>query len=127
MNWREAIAGLNVCDLKQSYADIERFSSELGLCAFDGWLEFEQRVKKYWVSKWLCTDITVGLAVYMMDGEPVAVSGRQARKADENIQFVSREAGIKVRDFILSLQRCEEIDVADLDAEIDPAWFNRGN
>lgn len=126
MKLKDIIQNLDMSEQNQAPdVDIQRVALALGLGYADGWHDFQERVKKYWVSSWMCTDTRVGLAVYVMDGEPVAISGQVARKSDEHFEFFSVEAGIKMRNFILSLQEYWPFEVSDMDTEIDGEWFTR--
>lgn len=106
---REAIALIDKNDHRaQSWAEIDEFSRELGLSVYGWYPAFEDRMKKYWVHSWNCTDTWVGTAAYFLDGELVAVSTQKGRKWDEEFEWVSREAAAKVREFILSLEEDEQ-------------------
>lgn len=106
----------NTCD-----ADIDTFLSEFNLSFYDGEMynKFAERVKVYWLVKWLCTDTWVGIRVYYFDDEPVAVSRQTARKSDELIDFVSKETADQLREFILSLDNEQSFNLIDEDEEID--------
>lgn len=96
-------------------ASYEEFCQELNIHDF-GWNdEFGKRVIGYYLIKWICTDTWVGSCVYYFDGKPVAVSSQSARKSSTNYLFVSEEAANRVRDFILSLQRQDALDVSLID------------
>jgi hypothetical protein len=71
--------------------------------------EFSRRVKKHWINSWLCTDTVVGLAVYVMDGKPVAVSEQTSRKGDEEIKFISKEARDAVIAFLLEITEWDRV------------------
>lgn len=107
---------------KPSWAEMESFASLVGINSYDYSEEFSQRVTKEFVASWICTDTRVGLAVYRLDGEVIAVSGQNARKSDEDIEFVSIEAAKKVRDLIISLLEFNP-PVADMDTELSDKWF----
>ncbi len=104
MNWREAIENLDRSENNVTWVDDDALLSSL---AISGWVtshvNLHARLKKYWVSHWLCTDTNVGLVVYVLDGEPVAISAHSARKNEEEIEFLSEEMAVKTRGFILSL------------------------
>lgn len=104
MKLRELIAKVDRSDKNEDDADIDAFCQALDINEWLGWnKDFDERVKGYALTQWLCTDTHVGMNVYFMDDEPVAVSTQSARKSDVYIRFVSEESAIKVRDFILSL------------------------
>jgi hypothetical protein len=61
------------------------------------------RLTKKWFESWTCTDTTVGIAVYFLDGELICVSWKPYRKSDEEFWFISEELGKKLYDYFLSL------------------------
>ena len=65
--------------------------------------EGDIELKAYWLEQHLCTDTYVGKRVYVLQGEVVAISEKQYRKADEYFTWVDKEAFNKVRDYIMSL------------------------
>jgi|GEM_PF-1756746 len=84
-----------------------------------GWSD-DTRLKAYHVKTWLCTDSWVGWEAYFLDNEFVYLSSQNARKSDVDFEFVSKEAGIKVRDYLLSLtsnERENYIPILDLKQE----------
>lgn len=82
----------------------------------------QSRLKCYWVSKWCCTDTYVGIRIYFLDDKAVGISKQDARKSDEYINWFSKEAAIKVRDFILTLfcekEEEEEFNLCDINEDI---------
>jgi len=72
---------------------------------YEDWLDLERHgFKARPVTQWICTDTHVGMdAIYYQD-ELVAVTYQPARKADTEVQWVSRQAFEKVRAVILALQ-----------------------
>lgn len=84
----------------------------------------DARFKVYWLEKWLCTDSHVGTRVYFFDDEPVAVTVQNARKDDERVFWTSKEAADKVHDFLLSLQKEEELNITicDMDEDIGDSY-----
>lgn len=123
MKLKDVINLVDRSERNTSYASIEDFARMFDLHIYHD-SRFDERVKKYWIYNWCCTDTWVGLAVYFMDDAPVAVSFQSARKSDENIEFVSKEAAAKVRDFIISLMEDEEkgVPIADMDQDIGDGY-----
>jgi hypothetical protein len=127
--WREAIQTLN--KLKLGAVDFQA----LALCAptvSASWLrdyrEFDRRFNKRWIHSWICTDTEVGIAVIVLDGEPVAISEQSARKEDETIRFLSLDARTKTIAALEELTDQPESDkpiLVDLDEKIDEQWFSR--
>lgn len=125
--WNDILKGFNRETAVEGSANHERFAD-----LFDMWLcwseEFDARMKKYFAPEatWVCTDTRVGLAVYFLDGEMVAVSFQNARQSDENIQFLTYADAAKVRRFLQELRafdNCSEIPVLEGDREIHSSWF----
>ena len=129
MKLRELIAKVDRSDKNEDDADIDAFCQALDINEWLGWdKRFDERVKGYALTQWLCTDTHVGMNVYFMDDEPVAVSTQSARKSDVYIRFVSEEAALKVRDFILSLVKEDEKfypTIAALDDEYGDSYTVR--
>lgn len=122
MKMRDLIKVVERNEQNSTSADIDEFCRELDLNHYPGWnKEFDDKVKGYWLIKWLCTDTWVGYVVYFMDNEPVAVSVQTARKSGTQYEFVSLEAATKVRAFILECLGEGEFtpSLMDLDEETD--------
>jgi hypothetical protein len=115
---RDLIYGVDRSEANTDWSDMEVFAKALGMNEYYN-CDFSQRVKKHWLSKWMCTDTWVGMAAFYMDGEPVAVSRQTARKSDEEIEFISKEAAEKIRKYIVELTADpDDTKLADLDAEV---------
>lgn len=112
---RDAIKNVDRSEKNTEPADIEHFAKIFDInISWDS--RFGERVKEHYVEKWLCTDTWVGLKAYYFDGEPVAASMQTARKNDVKLEFVSEAAGVKIRDFMLSLMaEREEFKIPVLD------------
>lgn len=85
------------------------------------YVEFDDRIKMVFIRPHYCTDSWVGVRAYFLDGEFVAISTQVGRKWDEEFQFVSHEAAMKVKDYVLSFVKPQyDIKIADkMDEEID--------
>lgn len=85
----------------EDWIDTMEVGDELGL---DDIPYVEQdRLKSYWLGRWLCTDTHVGYRMYFLDDEPVAMTVQTGRKSNENFHWFSQELAIKVRDYLLTL------------------------
>ena len=107
-----------------SWASIDDFARLFDLNVWDS-DEFSNRVTHHWIAPWFCSDDVVGMSVYYMDDEPIAVQIRKARKADKQIEFVSEAAAIKVRDFIMEIKskQGDKIPVVkNIDQDIGPGY-----
>ena len=125
MKIRDLIKVVDRSEKNSTSADIDDFCRELNLNEYPGWnKEFDDKLKGYWLVKWLCTDTWVGITVFYLDDEPVAVSSQTARKSPEELEFVSIETATKVRKFILECLGEAEFtpSLVDLDEETDPYY-----
>lgn len=131
MNWNDAIRLINPNQPDNRYSGgvdetpIDVFGQVLGIYDVSWSDEFSERMKKHWVVSWLCTDTVVGLAVYFLDGEPVATSSQRCRKCDEQIDFISKEAREKTRQAVNQYTTHDD-NFANLDEEISLEWFDNG-
>ncbi len=110
-------------------ADVDDFAKAVNVDDYIGWSEkWNERVKGYWLVRWLCTDTWVGRRVYFFDDELIATSYQSTRKNGEHIEFLSNESAEKVRAFIFELQGEEEkpaYDLVDSEEEIEEFYhFN---
>lgn len=80
----------------------------------------DDRLKCYFIQRWLCTDTEVGTRAYFLDGEFVALSNQTARKSDETFTFASEKAAAKVKEYITFLaneERSHKIVLQESDLE----------
>lgn len=122
MKLREIIESVVRTESNQDWVDI----SELGQQLDVNISHVEQcDLKCYWVSKWYCTDTSVGMKVYFLKDEPVCASMQTARKNDENFYWISDDTFNKTRDYLLSLYKRENkcfYTLADLDEELGEGY-----
>ena len=91
--------------------NLDRLSNEFDIHDYID--DIEQRVKSYYITKWLCTDSYVGVQAYFLDyvgdqayfldGEFVCIGSQLGRKSDENFAWVSKEKFNKTQKYLLSL------------------------
>ncbi len=123
--WREALDKLS--QLEVGDPSIEDLCSAADI--LDSWdcypASTDNRLKKHWVHHWTCTDTWVGLAIYTLDGQPVAFSSQSGRKSREEFYFLSRESAESVRTYLVSFKEVKMpvYPLVDLDEVIDPRWF----
>lgn len=84
------------------WIDGEELAVALDIHTYDYPEDFMDRVKCYWLTNWLCTDTWVGMQVYYMDGEPVALTKQTGRKNGIRVFFTSAAAAEKVRAYLLT-------------------------
>jgi hypothetical protein len=89
----------------------------------------DTRLKCYFIKKWYCTDSYVGMRVYFLDDEFIAISNQTGRKMTEEFEFVSKDLALKLRSYLESLVNDDEnppqlniIDEKQLDAEISSTY-----
>jgi hypothetical protein len=83
-------------------------------------------LKYHFLKRWICTDSWVGIRVYFLDEEPLAVSTQTGRKSDEVFEFVSKEMVEKFREYLFQVQ-VKEGDIpntrmVNLDQEIGDSY-----
>jgi hypothetical protein len=85
----------------------------------------QDNLTAYYFANWHCTDKTVGYKVYFYEGEPVAVSEQTGRKSSEEIEWISKEAFKKVKDYIMSFAEEFEppITLVNLEQECGYDYF----
>lgn len=123
--------------ISELFARIDRSPSNLNEPNADHWAsEFDitvpwdsnvddklaERMQGYWAIKWYCTDTWVGVVLYFLDGEPLGITTQKGRKCDTEIEFVSKEMALKLRDLLYELCKKDEPEdnfaLIDMDEEI---------
>lgn len=105
---------------KWSYtADAEAICESLGVSGMWNFPEaVDDALRAYPIFNWLCTDEHVGLDALYLNDEPVGCSYRSARKNSYEIEWISKEAANKVRQFILDHADRPEFKIMDPDQDI---------
>lgn len=104
----------NVTRDQSHSVDVEEFyqSVRLESCfTYDwnkDWNKVNSHLKSYSIYSWLCTDTIVGFYAVYLDDELVAQTFKKARKSSLEIKFISKEAAIKVRDFLLECMQSDD-------------------
>jgi hypothetical protein len=109
----------------QTWIDIDDLCEELRIQRNYWFPHMDDPLKKYWVEgyNWLCTDTTVGIAVYTLDGEIVGISLQSARKSAENFYWVSKESCQQVREYVESNMQEDQDEPELIDYQVDvSAW-----
>lgn len=96
---------------------------ELGLNFY--WVDTDDRLKCYYITKWCCTDSYVGLKAYYLDDILVCISHKSARKSNENFDWVSVETKDNVRKYLTSLVETEEekVEGINFDEDLGEGFF----
>jgi hypothetical protein len=104
-------------DRIQTWIDIEDMCEELRIQR-DYWFpDMYDPLKKYWVEGYslVCTDTTVGIAVYTLHDRIVGISFKSARKSAENFYWVSKTSMRFVREYLQSkMQEAQDEDEPSL-------------
>lgn len=78
-----------------------------------------ERLQAYPIYTWMCTDEMVGLHALYFDDQPVASIYRSGRKCHYEIEWVSKDAAKAVRDFMMTFDELDHINLIREDVEID--------
>jgi hypothetical protein len=73
----------------------------------------------YWLACWYCTDTWVGIRLYFLDGEFVAISHQTARKNDEIFYWASKDLYLRTKKFVESYCYEDECQIQIVDFEED--------
>ncbi|AUR85948.1 catalase-like domain protein [Vibrio phage 1.081.O._10N.286.52.C2] len=125
MKLAEMIANLDKSDQNEYNMvwDLEQFRQELDIAYFDAQQDQDNpRLRGYWMANHYCTDTYVGFRAYFLDDTFVCLSSQPARKSDEYFQWVSDEAQVQVRDYILSLRDEDEFEYDSNHLDMNEDW-----
>ena len=126
MNWRKLIQDYHDGKIPASrWPDVEALMGAAGVEPYDisstSMEAIEEVVTEHYAVEWVCTDTRVGLSIYVLKGEVVAVSKQACRKCSKDILFVSEDAFRATREFLRSFEE-QACALADLDTELDSGW-----
>lgn len=126
----DIIANLDESNVRP-YCDLSKLDDELNTGqSFSYFEEAGEHLKQVVINEWICSDTPVGVYAYFLDGEFVAISTQQARKADVSWLWNSKQSAINVRNFILSLYDNEELlprlETIGPDASLHASWLEKG-
>lgn len=107
----DLIKNIDKSDQNKNYVNIHDFAYEQFSLSLDHNV-INKNLKCYWLGRWLCTDSYVGYRVYFLNDEAVGISLQEGRKCSENMYWISKEAAIKTKEYILSLM-VEEVEDND--------------
>lgn len=118
MKLKDIIARLDKSEKNSDSIDIwEMAQREFDI--FNLIVKEHDRLKCYYILKWVCTDTWVGSRAYFLDDVLVATSWQPARKSNENFYWQSRAAYNDTRKYLLTLTEEEDkpIELCNLDEE----------
>ena len=110
--------------------DVVKICEELGINFYD-WIE-QNRLKSYWIAKWLGTDRIVGYKMYFLDDIPVALSTQCSRSTDEAFKWFDINSANIVKDYLFELiQPINDLNIVtcNIASEIEDSYkiyFNDG-
>ena len=114
MNIIDIANKIDKTEKNEEWIDLREIANKLDLDIYSADISYDQdRLKCYWVSRWLCDVEYVGQRMYFFDDEPVAISSKS--KCDEYFQWFSEECARKVRDYLLSFEREKELLISLID------------
>lgn len=80
----------------------------------------QDRLKAFWIGKWMCTDTYVGHRMYFFDDKPVTYSLKEGRKSYEMFYWFSLELAQEVKEYLLSLsEKVEDVNISIWDLNKD--------
>ena len=127
MTFQELLDSIDLTKLEPASNHLDIFENDLNTGTYMSWSEdFGQRVQVTPVNTWICTDTEVGLYVFFMDMQPVAVSYKNARRNDTNVYWLDEEAPGKMREFIRSLEEGPDYLKLGLDEDVPALWLVKG-
>jgi len=118
---RELIKNIDKSEKNSNSPNIEHYANELGLINNSWWGE-SNKISVFWLWKRYDTDSYVGIEAIYLDDEFIGLNTTAGRKnGDGDLEFVSKDASVKLRDHILSLSQDDEEDevsVINMDEEM---------
>jgi len=124
MKIKDIIKKVNKSDKFKDSVCVGEIAEEMDIFDVHCWEE-QNRLVSYYIGSWYCTDSYVGYKVYFFDDEPVAVTSQLGRKCDEKFEWISKEAYIKVRDYVISFREDvlnDNIPLANMDEDIGDTY-----
>lgn len=127
MTFQELFDSLDLTKLEPASYHVGVFEDALSTGTYFGWSsDFGQRVQVIPVNTWICTDTEVGLYVFFMDMQPVAVSYQSARRNDTSVYWLDEEAPNKMWEFIRSLEKEPSYIKLSLTEDVPALWLVEG-
>lgn len=120
VSFKSLINGIDKNDKKmKTEPEMEKLANEFEI--YD-WLNNDERLEAYYISVWQCTDTWVGTTAYFLDGEFVLSTNQMYRKGDTTIAYASKEAYLKIKEYIFSLADKKEdnfVLIGNMEDKID--------
>jgi len=123
MKIRDIVTKVDKSEVNKSYVSFCKLAEEMQLGYPDIDQEEHERLTSYFIGSWYCTDSCVGYKVYFFDDKPVAFSSQTGRKMTECIEWLSTEAYLEVKKYIITfINDDDDVFLADLDEEIGETY-----
>lgn len=98
MQLKEVIERIDKSDSNKDEVDIANLAYNEFDLNIDGWVE-QDRLLYYWIT--LDTENWIGKRLYFFDGKAVAYTDQKGRKYNEEFKWLSKEAYLDVRDYLV--------------------------
>lgn len=122
MKIKDIVKQVKKTDTNKIGLSASEFAHHFNWSEFDFDYKEQDRLVGYFLSLWYCTDSFVGIRVYFLDNEPVAISSQWGRKCSEDFEWMSKEAYHKVREYVKSFMKenndDDHITLADLEQDL---------
>lgn len=122
MTLRELIHNIDKSDRNSNHPNIDHYANELDLIC-NSWFSEASKIQVFWLWKRYDTDTYVGTEAIYLENEFIALNTTTGRRnGSGDLEFVSKEASIKLRKYIVSLMNDNEeednIPLIDMDEEM---------
>ena len=127
MKIKEILKNVDKSNSNQDYIDLNDISNELNMNIELPYVNRQDcQIKCYWVACHLCTDTFVGLRVYFLNDEQIAISYQSARKSDENFEWINQNAVEITKKYLMSLaiedDNYDSISFVDMDEDLSSGY-----
>jgi hypothetical protein len=118
----ELISNIDKSEKNSNSPDIEHYSNELGVIN-NSWFDEPDKIKVFWLWKRYDTGSYVGIEAIYLEDEFIGLNTTTGRKNGKGeLEFVSKEAPIKLREYIVSLMNDDDdednISIIDMTEEM---------
>ncbi len=123
MKLHELIARVDKSDVNRDPVYVGALAEQMEIEDVTKW-DDDARLRAYWLMKWYDSGGYCGLKAVFFDGECVATWSTLYGKSDGKVEWLSEEAYLKTRAYVLSFQQLYEPSFAeaDLDEECGDAY-----
>lgn len=106
----ELIKNIDKSEKNSNSPNIDHYANELGVIN-NSWFGEAEKIQVFWLWKCYDTDSYVGIEAIYLENEFIGLNTTTGRKnGDGDLEFFSKDASIKLRDYILSLSQDDEED-----------------